>query len=137
MYYIYSQENSKLALVGTLTRVKRLERLDDGGIYVVMEGIGRYYIKNVISEKPYLRAKVQIFSDFSLNNIKLNNLEKLILNEVRYSVKIMKLLYPSNNYTLNELVIKNRPFLTSTTSTSSTLLLTPSSLSSSLPYQYT
>ena len=85
-----------------------------------MEGIGRYYIKNVISEKPYLRAKVQIFSDFSLNNIKLNNLEKLILNEVRYSVKIMKLLYPSNNYTLNELVIKNRPFLTSTTSTSST-----------------
>jgi hypothetical protein len=41
----YSQENSKIALVGTLARIKKTERLDDGGIYVVMEGIGRFYTR--------------------------------------------------------------------------------------------
>ena len=109
----YSQDNSKLALVGTLARAKRMERLDDGGIYVVMEGIGRYFVKSVISEKPYLRARVQIFSDYVEDNEKLLGLEQNILDEVRYSVKIMKLLYPNNNYTLNELVLKNRPIVPS------------------------
>ena len=109
----YSQDNSKLALVGTLARAKRMERLDDGGIYVVMEGIGRYFVKSVISEKPYLRARVQIFTDYVEDNEKLLGLEQNILDEVRYSVKIMKLLYPNNNYTLNELVVKNRPIVPS------------------------
>ena len=107
----YSQENSKLALAGTLTRIKRLERLDDGGIYVVMEGVGRFYIKSIISEKPYLKAKVQIFRDFVKNDELLTKLEYSILDEVRYSVKIMKMLYPTNNYTLNDLVVKNIPYL--------------------------
>lgn len=107
----YSHENSKLALVGTLTHIKRLERLDDGGVYVLMEGIGRFYIKNVISEKPYLKARVQIFRDFIKDPDLLSSLEYSILDEVRYSVKIMKLLYPSNNYTLNDLVIKNKPLV--------------------------
>ena len=52
----YSQDNQKLALVGTLARVKRIDRLDDGGMYVVMEGIGRFYLKDVLSEKPYLKV---------------------------------------------------------------------------------
>jgi Lon protease-like protein len=90
----YSQENSKIALVGTLARIKRTERLDDGGIYVVMEGIGRFYTRDVIAEKPYLKARVQVFKDYS---------------EVRYSVKLMKLLYPQNNYTMNNLVLQYRP----------------------------
>ena len=105
----YSQENSKLALVGTLARVKRTERLDDGGIYVVMEGIGRFYIKEVVSEKPYLRSKIQLFNDYSESESMLAALEKQVLDEVRYSVKVMKLLYPQNNYTMNELVLKYRP----------------------------
>ena len=45
------------------------------------------------------------------NDELLSQLEFAILDEVRYSVKIMKLLYPSNNYTLNDLVVKNKPYL--------------------------
>jgi Lon protease-like protein len=94
----YSQDYQKLSLVGTLSRVKRIERLDDGGMYVLMEGIGRFYLKDVISEKPYLKAKIQQFSDFSDNDALLQPLEQKVFEQVRYSVKIMKLLYPQNNY---------------------------------------
>ena len=86
----YSQENSKIALVGTLARVKRTERLDDGGIYVVMEGVGRFYTRDVIAEKPYLKARVQTFKDYTENVPLATSLELKVLNEVRYSVKLMK-----------------------------------------------
>lgn len=109
----YSTEFSKLALVGTLTRIKRMERLDDGGIYLLMEGIGRYYVKNVISEKPYLKARVQTFYDYVEQFDDVETLEEAMLDEVRYSIKIMKLLYPSNNYTLNDVVLRNKPFFSS------------------------
>ena len=109
----YSQENQKLALVGTLTRVRRIERLDDGGMYVLMEGIGRFYLKDVVSEKPFLKAKVQIFNDHSENEVLLESLEQRVFEQVRYSVKIMKLLYPQNNYTMSETVMRYRPPLPS------------------------
>lgn len=105
----YSQENSKIALVGTLARVKKTERLDDGGIYVVMEGVGRFYTRDVLAEKPYLKARVQTFKDYTENSALATNLELNVLNEVRYSVKLMKLLYPQNNYTMNALVYQNKP----------------------------
>ncbi len=105
----YSHENQKLALVGTLTRVRKTERLDDGGIYVLMEGVGRFYMRDVLAEKPYLKAGVQIFNDYSESPILLDSLEQQVFEEVRYSVKIMKLLYPQNNYTMNEGVLKYRP----------------------------
>lgn len=107
----YSQENSKLALVGTLARIKKTERLDDGGMYVVMEGVGRFYVRDIVSEKPYLKAKVQTFNDWNANEPLLSELEQRVLKEVRLSVKVMKLLYPQNNYTMNEIVLRHRPLV--------------------------
>jgi len=108
-HVFFSQDNSKLALVGTLARIKKTERLDDGGIYVVMEGIGRFYIRDIISDKPYLKARVQPFNDYCENEPLMQVLEQKVLKEVRLSVKVMKLLYPQNNYTMNEAVLKYRP----------------------------
>jgi prolipoprotein diacylglyceryltransferase len=48
-------------MVGTLARIKKIERLEDGGIYVFSEGIGRFYIKDIKTEKPYLKAGVQVY----------------------------------------------------------------------------
>ena len=78
-------------------------------MYVVMEGIGRFYVRDIVSEKPYLKAKVQTFNDWSANEPLLADLEQNVLKEVRLSVKIMKLLYPQNNYTMNEAVLRHRP----------------------------
>ena len=105
----YSQENAKLALVGTLEKIKRIERLEDGAMYVLSEGIGRFYLKEFKSERPYLKAKIQIFHDFSDNERLIQILEKKLFDEIRYSVKLMKILYPYNNYTMNYNVILNRP----------------------------
>jgi hypothetical protein len=105
----YSPENSKLAMVGTLARIKKTERLDDGGIYVLLEGIGKFYLRDIVSEKPYLKAKVQMFNDWTENEALLESLEQNVLKEVRVSVKVMKLLYPQNNYTMNQSVLKYRP----------------------------
>jgi hypothetical protein len=107
----YSQENSRLALVGTLAKIKRIERLEDGGMYVFSEGVGRFYVRDIKSEKPYLRARVQVFQDYCENEAAMAELEVKVLNEVRYSVKLMKMLYPQNNYTLNEAVVRNRPIV--------------------------
>ncbi len=74
-----------------------------------MEGIGRFYIKEVVAEKPYLRAKVQVFNDYVENESILASLEQNVFDEVRYSVKVMKLLYPQNNYTINDIVLEHRP----------------------------
>lgn len=76
---------------------------------MVMEGIGRFYIKEVVAEKPYLRAKVQVFNDYVENEPILASLEQNVFDEVRYSVKVMKLLYPQNNYTINDIVLEHRP----------------------------
>ena len=109
----YSQENSKLALVGTLSKVKRIERLDDGGMYAIMIGLGTFYIKEIVGEKPYLKAKVKIFYDYTERKELLDLLELKVFDEVRYSVKIMKILYPQNNYTMNEAFLKFRPVIPS------------------------
>jgi hypothetical protein len=74
-----------------------------------MEGIGRFYLKEVLSEKPFLKAKVQQYYDHSGDNALLQPLEQKVMEQVRYSVKIMKLLYPQNNYTMSELVMTYRP----------------------------
>lgn len=110
-HIFYSQTNSKLALVGTLSRVKKIERLEDGGIYVSMEGVGRFYVKEIKAEKPYLRARVQVFQDYCESEEVIEKEEIRLLNDLRYSVKLMKVLYPQNNYTINEAILKNRPFL--------------------------
>ena len=105
----YSPENSKLALVGTLALIKKIERLDDGGLYVLLEGVGRFYIRDILNEKPYLKARAQMFNDWAESEASAADLEQKVLDEVRISVKVMKLLYPQNNYTLNHNVLKNRP----------------------------
>jgi len=107
----YSQDKAKLAMVGTLARIKKIERLEDGGIYVFSEGVGRFYLRDIKTEKPYLRARVQVFTDYCENEDLIKKLEESLLNEIRYSVKLMKLLYPQNNYTINEAVIKHRPHI--------------------------
>jgi len=120
-YLFYSPENQKFALVGTLARVKRVERLEDGGIFVLLEGVGRFFIKDIIGEKPYLKCKVQLFYDYTDKVDSLHDLESKLFDEVRYSVKLMQVLYPQTNFTINEASIRNRP-LTETAGVRSVLI---------------
>lgn len=112
-YIYYSQDRAKLALVGTLAKIKKIERLEDGGVYVQMVGVGRFYLKDIKTEQPYLRARVQVFYDWFEQESQMVVLEQKLLNEIRLSVKLMQALYPKNTYTINDAVLRNRPLLNS------------------------
>eukprot|EP00607_Mallomonas_marina_P007741 CAMPEP_0182416504 /NCGR_PEP_ID=MMETSP1167-20130531/814_1 /TAXON_ID=2988 /ORGANISM="Mallomonas Sp, Strain CCMP3275" /LENGTH=320 /DNA_ID=CAMNT_0024589325 /DNA_START=310 /DNA_END=1272 /DNA_ORIENTATION=- len=113
-FLFYSPENQKFALVGTLARVKKLDRQDDGGMHVTLEGIGRFYIRDVLAEKPYLKCRVQTFKDYSEGNeVEARSLigrqEQQLFEEIRYSVKLMRILYPQNNFTMSEAIMRYHP----------------------------
>lgn len=108
-YVYFSVEFSKYAMIGTLTRIIRIERLEDGGMYVLLRGTHRFFMEEIVDEKPYLLAKVQVYRDFAEDASFMRTLELRLLDEVRYSVKLMKLLYPQNNYNINEQVLRHRP----------------------------
>eukprot|EP01035_Chromulina_nebulosa_P016902 gene16902-22391_t len=108
-HIFYSQENSRLALVGTLSKVTKLERLDDGGMYLVMQGIGRFYVRDIIAEKPYLKAKVQLFYDYTDNIELVESLEKK--KHSRFSFGTMEMLKtdaPTKLVFIQEPVIERR-----------------------------
>jgi len=108
----FNQKEQKLALVGTLARIKSRRMLDDGRVFVVMEGVERFYLKQVTAEKPYFKAKVQTFSDYTENRELLAKIERDIFDEVRFNVKLMDLLFPQKNYTLSTGILENQPALT-------------------------
>jgi Lon protease-like protein len=107
----FNQQQQKLALVGTMARVKSKKLLEDGRIFVIMEGIERFYLKEVVTEKPYFRAKVATFRDYTENPATLDQMERVIFDEVRFNVKLMDLLFPLKNYTLGASMLEHRPVM--------------------------
>lgn len=76
---------------------------------VRVEGLSTFYLRDVKAEKPYLKAKVQLFYDYSEDEELMQQLEQKLLMEVRYSVKLMKALFPKSNYSISDVVLINRP----------------------------
>lgn len=108
----YSSTQSKLALVGTLARVKERKILEDGRSFVVIEGIDRFYIDEIVSERPYLKGKVQLFGDYTETTSDiLDELELKVFNGLRKNTKMMERLFPSKNFAINPAVMQNRPHL--------------------------
>lgn len=106
-----STTQQKLALVGTLARITSRKILEDGRSFVVVEGLERFYIQEIIADKPYLKAKIITFKDYTEQPNILDELENKIFNEVRCNVKLMEILFPQKNYTLNPHILLHRPHL--------------------------
>jgi len=104
-----STTQQKLSLVGTLARITSRKILEDGRSFVVVEGLERFYIQEIITDKPYLKAKVVPFKDYTEQPHILDKLENDIFNEVRCNVKLMEILFPQKNYTLNPNILLHRP----------------------------
>lgn len=91
----FSQSNQKMALVGTLARVKDRKILNDGRSFMVVEGIRRFYIKEFLTESPYMVAKVKMLRDWSeCRPDALDALEQQIFSLVKKNVKMMEILFP-------------------------------------------
>jgi hypothetical protein len=96
-----------------LATVRKIERLDSGGMYVTMQGIKRFWVKSIITDKPTILAKVNIFSDYYHIEDNMDEFEQTLLSEIRYSVKVMAMLYPKQTYILNDNILRYRPPLKS------------------------
>lgn len=106
----YSSTQSKLALVGTLARVKERKILDDGRSFVVIEGLERFYIDEIVSERPYLKGRVQLFTDYTETTAEvLDELELKLFHELRKNMKMMERLFPSKTFSINPAILQNRP----------------------------
>jgi Lon protease-like protein len=59
----------------------------------VIEGVERFYLEEIISEKPYIKARVQPFQDYSENADVLDQLEQAVFDEVRTNVQVIMFYY--------------------------------------------
>ncbi len=74
VYFIGKQFQTK----GCTARiVKILKRYDDGRLDIMTRGEGRFTIKELLDEKPYLEAKVEFFDDHPQKNTDPQTSQKL------------------------------------------------------------
>lgn len=56
---------SDLNNIGTIAQILRMLRMPDGNTTVIIQGKRRFKISDIVQEEPYLRAKINAFSDVS------------------------------------------------------------------------
>lgn len=54
---------SDLNNIGTIAQILRMLRMPDGNTTVIIQGKRRFKISDIVQDEPYLRAKVEAFSD--------------------------------------------------------------------------
>ena len=54
---------SDLNNIGTIAQILRMLRMPDGNTTVIIQGKRRFEIGDVVQDEPYLKAKVEAFSD--------------------------------------------------------------------------
>jgi ATP-dependent Lon protease len=109
-FVYFSTSQQKFGLVGTLARIKSRKLLDDGRVFVTVEGVDRFYLSEFYSEKPYLKARVKVLSDYSLiEESELDNIETQVFDELRTNLKLMEHIFPSKNYHISKQILQNRP----------------------------
>jgi ATP-dependent Lon protease len=105
----YSQPLQKLGLVGTLAKIKSQKMFDDGRVYALIECTQRYYVEEIISDRPYIKARVRTFHDYTESMGLLNQLEQSLYNDIHINFKYLKMLYPDQDYSLNAGITKYQP----------------------------
>lgn len=83
-----SQAFQRISLVGTICRVKSRSVTDDGRISAVIEGLDRFYLEEVVSEKPFIKGLVRTFKDYTEAPDMLDQLELQIFGEVQTNLKV-------------------------------------------------
>ena len=67
-----------------------------------------YHISSFIYFASFIQ--VQTFSDYSeTNEAVLDMIEAQVFDEVRFNTKLLKILYPSKNYSLSSNILQHRP----------------------------
>jgi ATP-dependent Lon protease len=70
--------------IGTYARINRIQRVRDGSNYrVVLEGLGRFTIGDIVQSDPYMKAKVEYVSDVTADELEASVLAEEIRGHLR------------------------------------------------------
>ncbi|EZP76360.1 ATP-dependent protease La [Parageobacillus genomosp. 1] len=76
--------------MGTLARVKQLLKLPNGTFRVLVEGMARAFITEVVSEEPYFVVKVEKFVDRSTKDLEDEALKRTMLEYFEQYINLSK-----------------------------------------------
>jgi hypothetical protein len=108
--FTYAPPNAnKCSLVGTLARIKERKMMSDGRAFLIVEGIRPYYHVSFHQVEPYVKGRVQPFSDFVSNPTLARSLEQEIFTQIRVNYKMAQALYPDRNFNFSPQLLANRP----------------------------
>jgi len=107
----YSQQLQRISLVATLARIKERRINEDGRLSCIVEGVGRCYLEQVVSEKPYIKGVVRPFYDYTVSSDVLDSLERQIYEEIIANLKLMEMLNPGRSFSPSQALIENRPLM--------------------------
>jgi len=75
--------------VGTVARIQRIIKMPDGNLTVILQGIKRFKIEEVIQEEPYIKAKISTIPDAQPRNTK--EIQALVDSIKEISKQVIKL----------------------------------------------
>ncbi len=75
--------------IGTVARIQRIIKMPDGNLTVIIQGIKRFKIEEIIQEQPYIKAKIKTLPDAQPTNSK--ELQAIIDSVKELAVKVIKL----------------------------------------------
>ncbi len=79
--------------VGTVADIKRIIKMPDGNLTVIIQGIKRFRIDEVLQEKPYIRAKITPLADANPKKTKelsavVDSIKELAVNAIKLNPNI-------------------------------------------------
>ncbi len=75
--------------IGTVARIQKIIKMPDGNLTVIMQGIKRFEITEIVQEEPYLKAKITTLPDVQPNLSK--ELQAIIDSVKELAVRVIKL----------------------------------------------
>ncbi len=75
--------------IGTVTRIERMMKMPDGTMRLLVQGIQRVRIQEYVSQKPYLKAKVEVYPDVEENGLEVDALVRNLQGLIQRIVELM------------------------------------------------
>jgi ATP-dependent Lon protease len=76
--------------IGTVAQVLKILEMPDGGTSVIIQGISRFEIQSLVSEKPYFNARIKLLTDIKPEKLD-KEFEAIISSLKDLSIKIIQL----------------------------------------------
>jgi ATP-dependent Lon protease len=83
-----SRKPEALYTVGTAALILKMAKPDEKGTQLLVQGVGRFRIEEYLSEKPYLRARIELIPEESVKGIEV---DAMISNLVSLFQKVLEL----------------------------------------------